>query len=87
MDVIAETRRKFYNNEQEIKKTLGIGGAYEQDVAFSDIISALTEGKVFGFAGHSEAYWKADADRVSKEIFANLSAMRIMLFDAMEVMV
>ena len=55
------------------------GGKYENDVAISDIISALSDAEMneFLIAGHGKEYWEKDARHVPLEVFANLASIDI----------
>lgn len=56
------------------------GGKYEKDMAFSDIISALSQGSMnqYLIAGHRAEYWKNNPDIQKMEIFANIASIDIL---------
>lgn len=56
------------------------GGRYEKDMAFSDIISALSQGSMnqYLIAGHRAEYWKNNPDIQKMEIFANIASIDIL---------
>ncbi len=76
LSAIERARRNLYENEDTVRKWLS--GKYPEDAALSDIVSALSFGRIKGYAGHPEAYWKRDEKNVPMEIFANLVYIRTM---------
>lgn len=77
LNAVEHTRMKLYNNLQEIRSWLQEGGKYQYDELLSDIISALSRGAVDVQAGHSAAYWDSNPVRQPMEIFADLTAIKI----------
>ena len=70
------SRKKVYDNFEEIQKLFWDGGKYEMDAALSDIMSALTNNKMKLAYGHKE--WGKIANEEQMEIFANISSMDIL---------
>lgn len=76
---IETCRNKVYNNLDEVTDWFSIGGAYEYDLALSDIISGLSRGELNDYliTGHDVEYWKDEKYRCM-EIFANISSIDVM---------
>lgn len=72
------SRSKVYDNINEVISWFGDGGEYEFEYALSDIISALTKGKINQYlpATHAEEYWGIE-HMESMEIFANLCSIDV----------
>ena len=49
-----------------------LNGAAGNNAGFSDIINALSSGRLCGVAAHGEEYWKEDETNAPMEIFVNL---------------
>lgn len=83
---IENTKEKVYNNVDRIEEWFSPGGKYEEDVALSDIFSALSGGKLNEIlcAGHGIDYWKGEDRKVCLEIFANMSAIDVMDYSSKE---
>ena len=95
------TRDKLYNEAYIWQTAILEGGVLHEDLAFNDIISALTNNTMISYGGHSYEYWTQSPQNVPMEIFANLAAIKITkcksysaagellkeLFDAMERMI
>lgn len=77
---IENTRQKLYGNVGDVKSWFSSGGKYEDDMALSDIFSALSEGRMNGvlYGGHSAEYWKEDSKNVCLEIFANMASIDVL---------
>lgn len=77
---IEDTRQKLYGNLEDIKSWFSDGGKYEDDMALSDIFSALSEGQLNGilYGGHSAEYWRKDSKNVCLEIFANMASIDVL---------
>ncbi len=71
---------KILITDDDIDRWFGNGGEYENECVFSDIISALTEGKRNDDlpASHSIDYWNEQEKNIPEEIFANLTTLDIM---------
>lgn len=80
---IEAARETVYNNLEAIKKWFEAGGKYENSIALSDIISALTGNEIHGYYGHDPEYWQKK-DMIPMEIFANISAMELCAFPEIE---
>ena len=80
VQAIENTREKVYSNRKLIAEWFSEGGKYEEEMALSDIISALSDGALnevlYGI--HEPEYWLKDRTRVSKEIFANMTSIEVM---------
>lgn len=79
MSAIEKSRKIVRDNQESIIKWFEQGGKYENDVAISDIISALSDAEMneFLIAGHGKEYWEKDARHVPLEVFANLASIDI----------
>ncbi len=75
----------LYNNCGLVKSWFSNGGQYEKDMAFSDIMSALSKARLNEYlvAGHSAEYW-ADSTITSMEVFANLNSIEILDYNSLE---
>lgn len=81
---IENSRKKLYNNKKEVSEWFSAGGKYENDMALSDICSALSEGEWNDilYGGHLAEYWKEDGKNVPLEIFANIAGIDILDYDS-----
>lgn len=77
---IETTKEKIYNNIDEIRMWFLEGGKYDDDMALSDIFSALSEGDLneILYSGHPVEYWKGSNKKVCMEIFANIASIDIL---------
>lgn len=84
-NAIEVSTQKVYDNIETLRGWFAEGGKFENDMAFSDIISALTEGKEndFLYSGHSTAYWQNEKNKCL-EIFANMCSIEINGYDSKE---
>ena len=75
----------LYNNSECVKKWFSDGGQYEKDMAFSDIVSALSKAGLNEYlvAGHRAEYW-ADSAITSMEVFANLNSIEVLGYGSAE---
>ena len=82
VQAIKDTHKKVYDNIDKITEWFSEGGKYDEDVAFSDIFSALSEGSINELlcGGHEVDYWKADNKNVCMEIFANIASIDVLEF-------
>ncbi len=80
VQAIENTREKVYNNRKLIAEWFSEGGKYEDEMALSDIFSALSDGKLNEVlcGGHELEYWLEDRTHASKEIFANITSIEIL---------
>ena len=80
VQAIENTREKVYNNRKLIAEWFAEGGKYEDEMALSDIFSALSDGKLNEVlcGGHELEYWLEDRTHASKEIFANITSIEIL---------
>ncbi len=80
VQAIENTREKVYNNRKLIAEWFSEGGKYEDEMALSDIFSALSDGKLNEvlYGGHELEYWLEDRTHASKEIFANITSIEIL---------
>ena len=80
VQAIENTREKVYNNRKLIAEWFSEGGKYEDEMALSDIFSALSDGKLNEVlcGGHELEYWLEDRTYASKEIFANITSIEIL---------
>ncbi len=80
VQAIENTREKVYNNRKLIAEWFAKDGKYENDMALSDIFSALSDGRLnevlYGY--HAPEYWLKDRTHASKEIFANITSIEIL---------
>lgn len=84
-NAIESSSAALYNNSDLVKRWFSDGGQYEKDMAFSDIMSALSKAEFNEYlvAGHSAEYWM-DGTITSMEVFANLNSIEILDYDSME---
>lgn len=77
-DSIEISKKKVYDNIKIVRDWFKEGGKYENDMALSDIISAITCGNEneYLFSGHSPEYWRNEKNRCL-EIFANMCSIKI----------
>lgn len=61
----------------EIEKMFAKGAIYEEDASLSDIMSALTLGKMDLPFYHNEDYWNKSTKSVPREVFANLKVLKL----------
>lgn len=76
---IQQTADNLLNNKTlraQIEKELSDDGKYSDNIAFHDLIDALTKGKIKTRVSHETDYWRNDSAR-SAEIFAELSTGKI----------
>jgi len=73
-EAIEEAKAYVREHREELQKLFNEGGKYCNDIAFSDIISALSDNAIIVFAGHDS--WNSEKARL--EIFANLSVIDIL---------
>lgn len=66
--------KRVMERSDEIQLWFAEGGIFEDNAALSDIISALSKGKIDVLIGHSPAYWKNKANIIA-ETFANTSTL------------
>ena len=65
-------------NAKIIQSWFDAGGKYEHDAFFSDIVSAVSRGRIGTIYSHDDSYWAITGNR-EREIFANLSALDILV--------
>jgi len=72
-------QKRIYDKKEEVCKLVGVGGKYEADPAFSDIISALSKGDLNNHLVyfHKKEYWEK-WENVSLEVFANISCIDVL---------
>lgn len=77
-DSIEISKKKVYDNIKIVRDWFKEGGKYENDMALSDIVSAITCGNEneYLFSGHSPEYWRNEKNRCL-EIFANMCSIKI----------
>lgn len=75
---IAYGKQIVYDNIVEVEKLMAQGGKCRYDMAFSDILSALTDGEINDIltATHDSEYWLIE-NMKAMEIFANLSSIEV----------
>lgn len=80
LHAIENTKQKIYDNADKIVEWFSYGGKYDNDMALSDIISALSGGKMNDilYSGHPVEYWQESRMNVCKEIFANMVSIDVM---------
>lgn len=83
LSAIEKSRQIVEENRETIIKWFEDGGKYEEDVAISDIISALSYADMNKhlIAGHRKEYWD-DPQTVPLEIFANIASIDIVGYDS-----
>lgn len=81
---IESTSTKVYDNKEMIAQWFAEGGKYERDMAFSDILSALSAGGLNDilYAGHPARYWLEDRRYTCMEIFANMASIDVLSHDS-----
>lgn len=72
---IAEAKSIVNENFREIEQLFAKGAIYENEAPLSDIMSALTKGKMLLPFGHDERYWNSSKNNVPKEVFANVRSL------------
>lgn len=79
LQAVEYSRKKIYNNTRQITGWFSESGKYENDMALSDILSALSAGRLNDvlYGGHQAEYWE-DNINVCLEIFANISSIDIL---------
>lgn len=84
IEAVENSRKKVYDNSTEIAEWFSVGGKYEDDMALSDIISALSEGELNDIlcSGHKPEYWKENISNSYLEIFANMASIDILDYDS-----
>ena len=75
---------KVYAQREEIQKWFDAGGKYEDSLALSDIISALSNGAIDVPIGHDVSYWNENPRNKPMEIFANLSSIDVLELEEKE---
>lgn len=77
-EAIAISKKKVYDNIDRIRDLVTLGSDYRYDMAFSDILSALSDGELNSLltATHDEVYWGKPRMK-SLEVFANLSSIEV----------
>lgn len=78
INAVQDAKDYVIKNKDEIQETLKKGGKYYDDLAFSDIISALSNNVIEVRAGHEN--WSET--EILLEIFANLSAIDVLGYDS-----
>ena len=76
-NAIENSKKIIYTNKKTIINWFKEGGKYSDDVAMSDIISALSQGDMNDYliAGHSREYWQQNSRNVSLKVFANIASI------------
>lgn len=77
-DAIAISKKKVYDNINIIDEIYSSENEFRDDVALSDIISALSDGELNDIltAGHDKEYWNSEKIKCT-EIFANICSMDV----------
>lgn len=75
--------KRVVDDIEKIQVYFNPGGKYENDMAISDIMGALSKGKLDLFIGHDPKYWEKDTN-VSAEVFANISSIDVLGRDNVE---
>ena len=80
VEAVENSRKKVYDNSDKIAEWFSDGGKYENDIALSDIISALSEGCLNNIlcSGHGTEYWKENTVHSYLEVFANIASIEIL---------
>ena len=85
---VDNTKKIVYNYIDKIKTWFVVGGKYENDMALSDIISALTEGDTtlnsILCAKHDKKYWLQNKVYTYLEIFADMSSIDVLNYESRE---
>lgn len=86
VNAVAVCKQKVYNMHEEIAEWFCVGGKYCNDVALSDIISALSDGAMNDvlLAGHGEEYWNSNSEQIYIEIFANITSIDTLQYASKE---
>ena len=79
-DAIKICQSKVLERADEIQEWFADGGKYENSLAMSDIISALSNNKIAVPVGHKNDYWENRAN-VSAEVFANISTIDVLGYE------
>lgn len=77
LKAIESTRVNLYNNQETVLSWFD--GKYRNNVALSDIISALSGGIMDVPYRHSAEYWDSSTMAVPMEIFAELASIKIIM--------
>ncbi len=85
LQAIENSRKKIYDNHSKIKEWFSEGGKYNNDLALSDIFSALSYGELNEIlcCGHSIDYWQ-DSLNTCLEIFADITAIDVIDYHSKE---
>ncbi len=80
LQAIENTRKKVYDNRGTAEGWFCEKGKYKNDMALSDIISALSKGEMNDtlYVVHEQEYWEADTSHVPTEIFANMVSIDLL---------
>ena len=80
LHAIENMQQKVYDNVDKIAEWFSYGGKYDNDMALSDIFSALSGGKLNDilYSGHPVEYWQESRMNVCKEICANMASIDVM---------
>lgn len=80
LQAIENTRKKVYDNRGTVEGWFCEKGKYKNDMALSDIISALSNGEMNDalYVVHEQEYWEADTSHVPTEIFANMVSIDLL---------
>lgn len=81
---VNQISKEVINNKQYYEKLFEANGKYEKDIAFSDIISTLSDGGIDVPFGHSKEYWSKNDRNKYTEIFANLNVIDYLNYDSKE---
>ncbi len=73
---IEASRKKVYDNFENLQELFAEGGKYDGEAALSDIMSALTNNEMSLAIGHEE--WGRISNEVEMEIFANISSIDVL---------
>jgi hypothetical protein len=77
LDAIEKSKQVVEERRDEIQAWFGPGGKFQNEMAMSDLVSALSKNSIVGLAGHKADYWEKP-DRVPMEIFADISAIDVL---------
>ena len=85
IESIKKASNYLEKNKEEIENWFSVGGKYEKDLAFHDIISALSKGELNYLLeiGHTKEYWKDD-QVIAMEVFANITAIKALNLASIE---
>ncbi len=80
LQAIENTRKKVYDNRGTVEGWFCEKGKYKNDMALSDIISALSNGEMNDalYVVHEQEYWEADTSHVPTEIFSNMVSIDLL---------